>query len=103
MSAITTPEHRQAALAIRELLAVYREHADLISIGAYRQGTNPAVDAAIAMHDEINRYLKQRIDEPCSFQAAEQDLLRLAARCLSARTSGRNVIPSKAPASAGVR
>ena len=100
MPAITTPEHRQA---VRELLAVYREHADLISIGAYRQGSNPAVDAAIAMHDEINRYLKQRIDEACSYQLAAQDLLRLGARCLAARPTGRSATNAKAPAAAGAR
>ncbi|MBW8885280.1 MAG: FliI/YscN family ATPase, partial [Planctomycetia bacterium] len=58
---ITPPEQRAAAQTIRELLAAYRDHEDLISIGAYRPGANPTVDAAMAMRDEINRYLRQAI------------------------------------------
>ena len=33
-------------MAVRELLAAYREHEDLISIGAYRRGSNKIVDIA---------------------------------------------------------
>ena len=42
--------------AVRELLAAYRDHEDLISIGAYRRGSNPTVDVAIEMQDEIQRF-----------------------------------------------
>ena len=48
------PSSSSAAQTVRELLAAYRDHEDLISIGAYRSGANPTVDAAIAMRDEIN-------------------------------------------------
>ena len=48
---------------VRELLAAYRDHEDLISIGAYRKGANRTVDAAIEMRDEINRFLRQGIEE----------------------------------------
>ena len=64
MNDITPPEQQAAAQTIRELLAAYREHEDLISIGAYRRGANPTVDAAIEMRDEINRFLRQAIEEP---------------------------------------
>ncbi|OYV46730.1 MAG: EscN/YscN/HrcN family type III secretion system ATPase [Verrucomicrobia bacterium 21-51-4] len=46
----------------RELLAIYRKHEDLISIGAYVPKTNPKVDQAIAGHDNINDFLKQPFD-----------------------------------------
>ncbi len=41
MPEVTADEHRQAAQVLRELLAAYRDHEDLISIGAYRRGSNP--------------------------------------------------------------
>ncbi len=47
---------------MRELLAAYRDHEDLISVGAYRRGGNRTVDAAIEMRDEINRFLRQPVD-----------------------------------------
>ncbi len=42
MPDITSREHQDAAQSIRELLAAYREHEDLISIGAYRAGSESA-------------------------------------------------------------
>jgi flagellum-specific ATP synthase len=78
---IAPPDQQAAVQVVRELLAAYQEHEDLISIGAYRPGANPAVDTAVAMRDEINRYLRQRIEEPSDGEAARQQLLQLAQRC----------------------
>ena len=86
---ITPPEQRAAAQTIRELLAAYRDHEDLISIGAYRQGANLTVDGAIAMREEINRYLRQAIEQPSSVEASRAELLQLAQRCQAARKSSQ--------------
>ena len=48
MPDIVSREQREAATVVRELIAVHHEHEDLISIGAYRKGSHPLVDAAIA-------------------------------------------------------
>jgi flagellum-specific ATP synthase len=77
MSDITTLEHRAAAQTVRELLSVYRDHEDLISIGAYRRGSNPAVDLAIDMRSHIDNFLRQRVDEPSNVEEAREALLRL--------------------------
>ena len=37
----------------REHLATYRKSEDLITIGAYQQGANPALDQAVALHDLV--------------------------------------------------
>ena len=91
---ITTSEQQAASQTIRELLSAYREHEDLISIGAYRQGANPTVDAAIAMRDEIQRFLRQAVSDRSSVETASADLLKLAQRCQSAR---KPVSPPAAP------
>ena len=39
---------------------------DLISIGAYKSGTNPRLDDAIARIDRVNAFLMQKIDESFS-------------------------------------
>lgn len=67
MHDVVSSEHRAAAAAMRELLAAYRDHEDLISIGAYRRGANPTVDAAIEQLPEIQRLLRQAMDEPAAF------------------------------------
>lgn len=90
---ITPAEQQAAAQTVRELLAAYRDHEDLISIGAYRAGANPAVDAAIAMRDEINRYLRQAIDERASIESARGELIKLAQKCQAARTPAAALQP----------
>ena len=48
---------------IRRLLAAYAEHEDLLSIGAYRRGSNRAVDAAVDMRESIEELFRQRVDQ----------------------------------------
>jgi len=76
MPDVTSEEHRRAALALREVLAAYREHEDLISVGAYRRGSNRLVDLAIEMQPEINHYLQQAVGEPSVFDDSRDRLLR---------------------------
>ena len=56
------PEQLNAAAAAREHLAVYRRNQDLINIGAYPLGSNPAIDQAIALRDPLIKFLRQGID-----------------------------------------
>ena len=67
-----------AAQSIRELMAAYQDHEDMISIGAYRNGSNRQVDMAITLRDEINRYLRQDVAEACTMTDARESLVRLA-------------------------
>jgi flagellum-specific ATP synthase len=98
---LVDPEQTSAAQSIRELLAAYRDHEDLISIGAYRSGANPAVDAAIAMREEILRYLKQAVADGSSVATARGQLLALAAKCQAARKPAAAVsVPTKPAAAA---
>jgi len=77
MSEVAGEDHRRAATVVRSLLAAYRDHEDLISIGAYRRGGNKLVDAAIDMQDDLNGFLRQRVDQPSSIDDARQGLLAL--------------------------
>lgn len=60
---LLTAGQLELTAAAREHLASYRKNQDLISIGAYAPGTNPAMDRAIALHDPLNRFLRQNINE----------------------------------------
>ena len=82
---ITSPEQQAATTVVRQLLAAYRDHEDLISIGAYRQGSNATVDAAMAMREEINGYLRQGINEAAAGSSAGEQLIQLAQRCLAVK------------------
>jgi len=45
------------------VMAVYEENEDMITIGAYVKGTNPAVDEAIAKRESVEEFLVQGIEE----------------------------------------
>ena len=68
MSLICTPEQKAAASKLRNLLALYNANYDLIAIGAYKMGTNPHLDEAIAKIDKINAFLMQATDEAFSLE-----------------------------------
>ena len=60
---ITTQAQRAVATEVRRLLAAYREAKDLLEIGAYVTGTNPAVDRAIQLSEPINNFLRQGMED----------------------------------------
>jgi len=77
MMDITTAEHMEAANRVRALLAAYRKAYDLISIGAYKEGSDPEVDRAIRAIDRINGFLRQGVAEGVGYDdslAALKDL-----------------------------
>ncbi len=78
MNDVTTPEHRQAAGILRNLLATYQKNADLINIGAYVEGSDKNVDKAISLIDEINAFLMQSVTEKCSYEETVSELMRIA-------------------------
>ena len=80
MTDVTDDEHRRAIYAVRGLMAAYREHEDLISLGAYHRGGNKTVDAAIDMQDQLRRYLCQPVDRPASLADAREALMGLNRR-----------------------
>jgi flagellum-specific ATP synthase len=74
---VTRPEVRAAGGALRELLALHREKEDLISIGAYTQGTDERLDRAIALRPAIDAFLKQSVEEHVPAEDADEQLLQL--------------------------
>jgi flagellum-specific ATP synthase len=77
MPEVTDATHRRAARTFRELQAAYRDHEDLISIGAYRQGSQPMVDLAIQTQHAINTYLRQPVEKQSTLDEAKNGLLLL--------------------------
>lgn len=56
MSNIVDEEHKAAASALRDILSIYAKNEDLISIGAYKAGSNPKLDFAISKIDQVNAF-----------------------------------------------
>ncbi len=96
MKDITSQPHQQAALTIRQLIAAYAEHEDLLSIGAYRRGSNRKVDAAVDMRDAIDGLLRQRIDASLPFEKVVEQLVALAAQCQAKMNASTATAPISA-------
>lgn len=58
----TKPERETVRNALR-LLGTRERYRDMIDIGAYRHGSNPEVDSAIAIYPALERFLVQEPDE----------------------------------------
>ncbi|MEY8317362.1 flagellar protein export ATPase FliI [Oscillospiraceae bacterium 50-58] len=77
MVEIVSPEHRQLAGRLRDIMGVYEKNADLVSIGAYKAGTNPKLDHALSKMDAINQFLMQGTDEAFSYEESLEQLRRI--------------------------
>ncbi len=78
MTDIVKPEHLHAARMLRDIMATYNDAKDLIDVGAYKKGTNPKIDKAIELIDEVNKFLRQGIREKMTFDDTVEYLLSIA-------------------------
>ena len=79
MPDVTDEQHQAAALTLRSLYATYKQAEDMINIGAYVQGRNPQIDAAIRMIEPLRAFLRQGLDEAPEKQETLAQLQQLAA------------------------
>ena len=63
MPQITTEEHVLMSKAVRQVLSICRKNQDLVSIGAYKPGTDPAIDSAFTLKPRLDEYLQQKMKE----------------------------------------
>ncbi|HOJ49542.1 MAG TPA: FliI/YscN family ATPase [Spirochaetota bacterium] len=75
---ITTPEHRNAALKLKELYAIYKDQEDLINIGAYQKGSNPKIDLAIKKYPSLIQLLRQDVNEKSEFEHTLLEIVKMA-------------------------
>jgi flagellum-specific ATP synthase len=69
---------KKAAGYIRRLMAVYTEAEDMINVGAYQKGSNPAIDEAISHHDKIDAFLNQEVNDPAPISATLESMGKVA-------------------------
>ena len=63
MIEVVSKEHHGLSMKFNDILATYREAADLINIGAYARGSNAKIDLATSKIDQMNQFLRPEIDE----------------------------------------
>jgi flagellum-specific ATP synthase len=59
MPGCNTPEENIVVSRARQLLSTYEDMAELIRLGAYRQGTDPRIDESIHYYPLLENFLRQ--------------------------------------------
>lgn len=77
MPDIIEAEHLQMARDLRRLYSTYQQNKDLISVGAYRMGSDLRIDQAIAKNPAIMAFLQQSMDEAVDMSRSLDDLCHL--------------------------
>ena len=77
MPQCNSPEEQATVLQARGQLAIYEDMAELIRLGAYRSGTNPEVDQAIALYPQLEAFLAQTKDETTPLAASYANLSKI--------------------------
>lgn len=77
MNTLASPAHLRAANRLREALAIHHASEDLVSVGAYVPGTNPALDRALALMPQIKAFLVQPWNETTAYEETIDRLIGL--------------------------
>ncbi len=70
MPVVADPRHVGLAARVRELLATWERQRDLVALGAYARGSDPATDEAIARVGAIEALLRQGTSEQSTLSEA---------------------------------
>jgi FliI/YscN family ATPase len=73
-------EQRAAANTVGRLESAYREKEDLILVGAYHEGSDPGVDAALRLRPQVLEFLQQLPEEYSPMEATKRALVSIAAQ-----------------------
>ena len=74
MLQITNTQHQENARFLKEIFTNYQQNKDLISVGAYRKGSDVKVDLAIDGQDALTDFIKQSLDTPVNFEESRKSL-----------------------------
>jgi flagellum-specific ATP synthase len=70
MTEIVTPEHLKSTQRFKQVYSKYQQQRDLISVGAYQRGSDPATDEAIGLFPQLVSFLQQGIDESVTIESS---------------------------------
>lgn len=77
MDAVTSEAQQKSAQKLRELMSLYEQKRDLVSLGAYKKGSDPKLDLALSKIDAIETFLRQGRHERTPFDETVTRLAKL--------------------------
>ncbi|WP_058913572.1 flagellar protein export ATPase FliI [Entomohabitans teleogrylli] len=67
---LVTSQRHATVCRFKQLLSAFQRNRDLISVGAYAAGSDPLLDSAVALYPQMEAWLRQNINENCSYDDA---------------------------------
>ena len=77
MLQIASTDHQNQARFFRELYSIYEQNKELISLGAYRQGTDNMIDLSIKFRDSMREFLTQPLEASSNLEGDSGSVTRL--------------------------
>ena len=77
MNKIIDPIQQESVRAFRKTYSTFAANQDLINLGVYNRGSNPAIDQAIEQYPQLIDYLSQSFDQAVGFQDSRDQLMNL--------------------------
>ena len=77
MHQISTREQLDLATRFKQVYSTYQQNRDLITVGAYRRGSDPRLDTAVEQWPKIMEFLRQDMYEPVGIERSVADLRQL--------------------------
>jgi flagellum-specific ATP synthase len=74
MHLIADRELMDLAVRFRQVYSLYQHNRDLVSVGAYRRGSDPRIDHAIDMWPKLMEFLRQDMYEAVDIRSAREQL-----------------------------
>jgi flagellum-specific ATP synthase len=78
MPMVTSPQHMELARTLKQFYSLYQQNRDLITIGAYSQGSDPRIDRAIVQKPYLDQFLQQGMREVIHYDEGLQSLQLVA-------------------------
>ncbi|MCK8043344.1 flagellar protein export ATPase FliI [Shewanella sp. 1CM18E] len=78
---VISAEHLEAMRKVKQVYSLYQQNKDLISIGAYSQGSDPRIDNAIRLQPAMNAFLRQTMKDSVTFESSALMLSQMGAQC----------------------
>ena len=74
MQTLVSPDELKKSNKLRRLWSVYQQNSDLVQVGAYEAGSNPELDEAIRLREQIVDFLRQDMHQSEDYAVTRQKL-----------------------------
>jgi flagellum-specific ATP synthase len=77
MHQICSRDQLDLAIKFKQLYSLYQQNRDLVTVGAYRRGSDPRVDLAVEQWPKMQEFLRQDMYEPVGIDRSNNELKSL--------------------------